>query len=82
MTEALKRLLREYNLISAAVVATLGFASLMGWFTLTSEQWGALLGVVAAWLLVLRFLVTPINDPILKPGTTVNARTENPTIVE
>jgi hypothetical protein len=81
MKDAVQRLLREYNLISAAIVATLGFASLMGWFTLTSEQWGALLGVVAAWLLVMRFLVTPVNDPVLKPGTVINANSTYPTTV-
>ena len=79
---ALKRLLREYNLISAAIIATLAFFSLMGWITLSQEQWGGLLGVVAAWLLVMRFLVTPVNDPVLKPGTTVNANTERPTVIE
>ena len=80
--EALKRLLREYNLISAAIIATIGFAMLMEWITLTEAQMGGLLAVIAAWLLVLRFLVTPINDPVLKPGTTVNFNTEHETIIE
>ena len=70
--EALQRLLREYNLISAAIIATLAFFSLMGWISLTQEQWAGLLGIVSAWLLVMRFIVTPVNDPVLKPGTTVN----------
>ena len=81
MKEALRRLLREYNLISAAIVATVAFASLMGWVNLTSEQWGGLLGVIAAWLLVMRFIVTPVNDPVLKPGTTVNEYSDYPTVV-
>ena len=79
MKDALKRLLREYNLVSAAVVATLSFASLLGIITLSSEQWGALLGLVAAWLLVLRFLVTPVSDPELPVGTVVNANSKLPT---
>ena len=81
MNEGLKRLLREYNLISAAIVATVSFGSIMGWFTLNSDQWSALLGLIAAWMLVMRFLVTPVQDPVLKPGTTVNARTDTPTII-
>lgn len=72
---ALKRLLREYNLISAAIVAIIGFAMVMEWIALTEVQMGALLGVVAAVLLVLRFLVTPVADPILPPDTVVNAST-------
>jgi len=75
--DAIKRLLREYNLLSAAVVATLAFASLMGWLQLSNEQWGGMLGVVAAWLLVLRFVVTPTADPRLPIGTVVNASTAN-----
>ena len=70
--EALKRLLREYNLVSAAVIATLGFAMVMEWISLTEVQMGGALGVIAAWLLVLRFIVTPVSSPVLKPGTTVN----------
>jgi len=75
--DAIKRLLREYNLLSAAVVATLAFASLMGWLQLSNEQWGGMLGVVAAWLLVLRFVVTPTADPRLPIGTVVNGSTAN-----
>jgi len=69
------RLLREYNLLSAAIVATFAFASLMGWLTLSQEQWGGLLGLIAAWLLVMRFIVTPTSSPVLEPGTVVNAGT-------
>jgi hypothetical protein len=81
MSDGLRRLLREYNLISAAIISTLAFGSMMGWFTLSSEQWGGLLALVAAWLLVMRFLVTPVNDPILKPGTVINANSDYPSVV-
>lgn len=66
----IKKLLREYNLISAALVATVGFALAMEWIVLTEVQIGALLGLLAAWLLVMRFIVTPTADPILPDGTT------------
>jgi len=81
MKEAIKRLLREYNLVSAAVIATIGFAMVMEWISLTEVQMGAALGLIAAWLLVMRFLVTPVNDPVLKPGTIVNAENDYPTVV-
>ena len=77
--EAIKRLLREYNLISAAVTATIGFALIMGWVVLSQEQMGGLLGLAAAWLLVLRFLVTPVASPNLPIGTIVNEHSDAPT---
>lgn len=72
----LKALVREYNLLSAAVVATVAFAQLMGWISLDNDQMAGLLGLIAAWLLVLRFLVTPTSDPQLPIGTVVNANTD------
>lgn len=82
MTEALKRVLREYNLLSSAITLTIAFVLIMGWVELSTEQNGALLAALGAWMLVLRFLVTPVNDPVLKPGTTVNANTDRPTVIE
>ena len=81
MKEALKRLLREYNLVSAAVIATIGFAMVMEWISLTEVRMGAALGLIAAWLLVMRFLVTPIASPVLPVGTIVNATSTLPTSV-
>lgn len=78
---ALKRLIREYNLLTAAVTATIGFALIMEWVVLTDVQMGALLGVLSAWMLVLRFLVTPVASPVLPPETVVNENSETPTIV-
>lgn len=75
--EAIKRLFREYNLVSAAVTATVAFALIMGWIDLTDVQMGGLLGLLAAWMLVIRFLVTPVSDPTLPVGTIVNANSPN-----
>lgn len=77
--DAFKRLIREYNLLSAAIIATVGFTMVMGWVVLDDVQMGGLLGVIAAWLLVLRFLVTPVNDPNLPIGTVVNRNSSAPT---
>jgi len=79
MTEPIKRLLREYNLVSAAIIASVGFAMVMEWLKLTEVQMGGLLGAIAAWLLVLRFLVTPVASPSLPVGTVVNEHSDEPT---
>jgi hypothetical protein len=66
------RLLREYNLISALVVAGLGMALALGWVSLDESQMAAVLGFIAAVLLVLRFMVTPTASPNLPIDTLVN----------
>lgn len=77
MKDAIKRLLREYNMLSAAIIATVGFGMVMEWVVLTDVQMGGLLGLIAAWLLVLRFLVTPTGDPSgIAMGTRVNVHTD------
>ena len=68
---AIQRLIREYNLISALVVAGLGMALALGWVELDEAQMAAVLGFIAALLLVLRFLVTPVASPVLPVGSTV-----------
>ena len=78
----LKRLLREYNLISAAVIGTLGFATLMEIVVLTETQMAGALGLISVWMLVLRFLVTPVASAVLPKGTEVNANDpDRPTTV-
>jgi len=75
LKDALKRLFREYQLISAAIIATLAAAVALGWVTIDNDDWPIVLGAITAWLLVLRFLSTPVNDPVLEPGTIVNEST-------
>jgi len=79
--DALKRLFREYQLISGAIIATLAVAVAMDWVTITDEQWPIVLSAIVAWLLVLRFLSTPVSDPVLRPGTMVNVDSSWPTSV-
>lgn len=73
--DMLKRLFREYQLVSGAIIATLAMAVALDWVSISNDQWPIVLGAIVAWLLVLRFLSTPVNDPILAPGTIVNAST-------
>ena len=80
--EGLKKLLREYNLLSAAVTATIAFAMLMGWISLTEDQMAGLLGLIAAWFAVLRFLVTPVASAMLPTGTVVRSPTGIKTVIE
>jgi hypothetical protein len=77
-----KKLLREYNLLSAAVTATIAFAMLMGWISLTEDQMAGLLALVAAWFAVLRFLVTPVASAVLPAGTVVRSPTGTRTVIE
>ena len=77
-----KRLLREYNLLSAAVTATIAFAMLMGWISLDEDQMAGLLAVIAAWFAVLRFLVTPVVSAVLPSGTVVSSPTGKKTVIE
>jgi hypothetical protein len=75
--EPLKRLFREYNLIVAALTAFFAMALGLGWITLTPEQLGLVLGFLAALMLVIRFLVTPVTDPNLPIRTAVNVNDPN-----
>jgi len=73
--DILKKLIREYNLILAVVTTFIAMGIGLNWFVLDSTQIGLIMGFLAAVFVVLRFLVTPVNDPILEPGTIVNANT-------
>ena len=79
--EAIKRLLRESHLLTSAVTATVALLMGLDILVLTTQQVGLLLGALAAWLLVLRYLVTPVASPTLKPGTVVNADSNLPTSI-
>lgn len=71
--EIIKKVIREYNVIMAVITAFVGMALGLGWFELTTEQVGLVFAFVAAIFVLLRFIVTPVNDPVLAPGTVVNA---------
>ena len=77
MKDAIKRLLRESHLLTSAVTATVALLMGLDILVLTTQQVGLLLGALAAWLLVLRYLVTPVASPSgLAMGTIVNADTD------
>lgn len=69
-----QRLLREPTLVTAVLVAGLAFATAFG-LHLTDAQTGAILGLVAAVIALLRFVTTPASEVIAqqKPGEPVKA---------
>jgi hypothetical protein len=73
--DIVKKVIREYNLILAVVTAFIAMGIGLDWFELDSNQIGLVMGFLAAVFVLLRFVVTPVNDPILEPGTVVNANT-------
>lgn len=70
--DALLRLLREPNLILAAVTAGIAMAVGLDWIELTTDQQALVLAFIAAMLIIVRQLVTPVSDPRLANGTPVN----------
>lgn len=76
-----QKVLREYSLIMAAVTAFFAMALGLGWFEITPVQFGLVMAFIATVFVLLRFVVTPTRDPVLKPGTVVNATNDYPTVV-
>ena len=70
------RIVREPQAIVGLITLLVAAGGIFGWWSLTSQQYEWVLAVVAAVILVLRQYVTPVADPVLPPGTVVNAHTD------
>jgi hypothetical protein len=73
------RIARDPAGVTALFTAIVAVLLLFDIVELTEVQTGALAGVLAAVLLFIRMYATPVSDPILAIGTTVNASSDLPT---
>lgn len=74
----LLRIARQPAKLLAAVNAVMGLGLILGWWTFEDSDIiiGAVMLALSAVLAAVSEYLTPTNDPILEPGTIVNAGTD------
>ena len=72
----INRIVREPAALIGLITLGLAAGSIFDVWAITPEQANWILAIVGAAILFLRSYVTPTSDPVLPPGTIVNANTD------